>query len=199
MEDTSVTHISGEMFLVEGLYCSISLFKIPQMCWMSHTWPGHSFHRNSCMFFAVCFGLCTCWNIYSSAKLLETKNDLVSQCVGISIDIHGAIYKCHLPSTHAAPCHHTPTSVLHCWDYAFTEVVLARFTSNMLDPIWTEQMYVGLFWPKNVLPILIKLLFMFFSSLILQLFAEELFGSDEVLYWSNAITVSWYNFESFDI
>ena len=30
-----------------------------------------------------------------------------------------------------APYHHTPTSVLHCWDYPFT--VQARFTPSMLD------------------------------------------------------------------
>uniref|UniRef100_A0A0E9WNI2 Uncharacterized protein n=1 Tax=Anguilla anguilla TaxID=7936 RepID=A0A0E9WNI2_ANGAN len=74
----------------------------------------------------------------SSAKLLETGSHLVSQYFGISTGIHGAIYKCHLPNTfctHAAPYHHTPTSVLHCRDYAFTVVVLARFTPNMQDPI----------------------------------------------------------------
>ena len=48
---------------------------------------------------------------------LRTVSPLVSHYFGLSTGIHGAISKCHLPNpfcTHAAPSHHTSTSVLPC-------------------------------------------------------------------------------------
>lgn len=92
---------------------------------------------------------------YSSAKLLETSSHLVNQYFGISTGLHLLHY--------ASPYHHTPTSVLPCWDYAFTVVVLAMLTPNMLDPIRAEQIWSHL--TKDCAPqTFIKLLFMFFSK-----------------------------------
>ena len=71
---------------------------------------------------------------------------LVSQYFGTSSGIRGAMYKCHLPNifcTHAAP-YHTPISVLHCRYYAYTVLVLARVMPIRLDPIWAEQIHLGL-------------------------------------------------------
>ena len=75
-------------------------------------------------------------------------------------------YKCPLLNT-PAPYHHTPTFVLHCQDNAFTVMVLARFTPNMLDPIWAELINQASFHVRK-------------QRFILQFCAEEVFVSDGV-------------------
>ena len=142
MEETSVAHVSGGMlcrslktiffscYLLEGFHCSTSLFKIPpKVCYWTrvrqHTWPGHCF-----TFCSSSETLAWSWQCaldryhillkYSSpAKLLETGS--------------------HSPAifhTHAAPHHHSLTSVLHCWDGAFTVVVLVATCAEPLS--WTN-------------------------------------------------------------
>ena len=139
------------------------------------------------MWFRLRFGSFSCWNIPLLPSLWRL-GIVLSANVLVYPVIHSATYKCHLPNTfcaHAAPYQHIPTSMLHCQDCAFTVVIRARFTPKHVDPIWAEQICLGLIWPTTVLSILIRLLFVFFSKgFILQLWAEE---QTRVLSWMPSI------------
>ena len=106
MEDTSVSLISGEMF-------SHSPLKYPKVCSIGFK-PGHSFHFFSSLETLASFRQCALAHDHAGIFLFcQASGDCESSCqtvFGISTGIHGAIYKYH----------HTPTSVLHCQDYAFS-------------------------------------------------------------------------------
>lgn len=63
----------------------------------------------------------------------------------VSTGNYGPIYKNTIsPTPLALKQPHISHSYLQ--DYAFSVVVLARFTANMLDSIWGKQIYLCLIW-----------------------------------------------------
>ena len=155
-------------WVLEGLCCSTLFFKIPQryviLDLSQATYLAtFFFFKKCCIILAVCFESLSCWNIYLLPVSWRLSH-LVSQYFAHAFMVLSKNTSSPPFCTHAAPYHHTPTSVLHCRDYTFPVVVLARLAPNMLDPIWAKQMYLGLIWPKNLLPIFIRLLFMFFTK-----------------------------------
>lgn len=150
-------------FLWMGFVTLLFLFKIPKSALLDsasrHTCQVLFFtFFPPCLILAVlCFWIAIRLQYYSPARLLETATQFVCQYFGTSASIHAALYQFHLPSTfpsHAAPYHHTQTSVVHFKDDAFTVVVSARFMPNMFDLCESND-------PLNIL-----LPFMFFCSFV---------------------------------
>ena len=155
MEDTSVAHIS-EMFchlwetvifscsFLVVVCCSTLIFKILQRCsvgFRRHTWPGHSLHfffffTNCCVILAVCVGSLSCWNLPLLPSFWSLGVILSASFMVPSVNVISPT-----PFALMQP-YHTPTSVLHCQDYAFTAVVLARFTPDMLDPHLSRNKFI---------------------------------------------------------
>lgn len=118
---------------------------------------------------------------------------LISQYFGLSTGIHDVISKCNLSNmfwTHAASNHYTPTYsiLLHCQDRAFTVVILARFTLNMLESIWaTHPSHLS--WSQRSTECALNIhqvsfCVLFFTSLILTFFAKE---QARFLFWTQNI------------
>ena len=127
--------------------------------------PPFSFSEILPWFLAVCFGSLSCWNIpllpsfWRLGVILSDGILVYPQAVMVpSINvISPTLFALMQPVSHS----YLRASLS---GNAFTLAVLARFTPGMLDPIWAEQIHLGLLWPKNVLPILIR--FLFFSKVL---------------------------------
>lgn len=142
---------------LKGLCCSTFLFKIP--------WRGSiEFNTSNILTQAKVF-------TFFLQKLLydfwQCALDLL-QMSSCQPDNCGAIYDCHLPNifcTHAVLYHHTHLSALlsglciHCGS---PDQVHAKCSGPLA--LWVEQIYHGLICPKNVLPVFIRLLFVFFRK-----------------------------------
>lgn len=133
--------IFSAAFLWMGFVTLLFLFKIPKSALLDsasrHTCQVLFFTFFSpCLILAVfCFWIAIMLQYYSPARLLETATQFVCQYFGTSASIHAALYQFHLPSTFpsdAVPYHHTPTSLLHFKDDAFSVVVSARLCQTCL-------------------------------------------------------------------
>lgn len=107
------------------------------------TWPGHSFSSLETLVcvLAVCFGSLSCWNNPLLPSFWRLSH-LFSQYFGISTDMVPSLNVISPTPFALMQPYHTPTSVLHCQDYAFTAVVLARFTPDMLDPHLSRNKFI---------------------------------------------------------
>lgn len=130
-------------FLWMGFVTLLFLFKIPKSALLDsasrHTCQVLFFtFFPPCLILAVlCFWIAIRLQYYSPARLLETATQFVCQYFGTSASIHAALYQFHLPSTfpsHAAPYHHTQTSVVHFKDCGSLSQVYAKH----VWPMWKQ-------------------------------------------------------------
>jgi len=106
-----------------------------------------------------------CWIIVmfiypSSAKVSGDHHIILN--FHIFTSIYKSVHKSNLSNVfcaHLTPYHHTPSTMLHCHEYAFAVVVLVSFTAIMLDLVWAAQTYPRLLWPNHLFLIVIRLLF----------------------------------------
>lgn len=120
------------------------------------------YFKNSCVILAMCMDHCHVRNHLSwqaeSQQAVETESHLFIQCFGLQTFIHRAIYKCHLPKTFYIM---QPDFSTLSPPRSMVSNVQSLVHAKHDEPIWSKQIYLCFIWPKNVLPILIRLLVMF--------------------------------------
>ncbi len=95
--------------------------------------PSGSFSK-AVVFLEVCLGLLSCWNTALRPSL--RRDHALLQYVTVHVGIHGSLNE--LPSagsTHVAPEHDTPTTMLDCRQDTLVFVLLNWLPPHMLDII----------------------------------------------------------------
>ncbi len=68
-------------------------------------------------------------------------------------------------STHAAPDHDTPSTMLDCRQETLVFVLLTCLPPHTLDTTWTKSLYLGLIRPQDMVPVIHVLSLLVFSKL----------------------------------
>lgn len=134
---------------------SVWLIKLAKPLYLFHRW---------------CFSLPFGWGVF------VVPPSALKYAIGVLNVISPFTFDIHEATLSACPHLHVSQSTLcsqHC-------SLLVRSTPNILDFISSKQIYFGFVWPNDVLPVLIRPLFIFFGkSLILQICA--IFVSNDFL------------------
>ena len=102
------------------------------------------------------WGSLSCWNTALPPNYQRGDHALL-QYFRVHVGIHGSLNELSHPSassTHAAPDHDTPTTMLDCRQDTLVFLFLTWLLPHTLDAIWTKQVGLGLIRPQDMAPVI---------------------------------------------